>query len=168
VAAPRAAAPRYWLLKSEPEVFSFADLERARGRRTLWDGVRSYQARNLLRDELARGDGVLFYHSNAEPPGVAGVARVVRAGLSDPTQFDPEHAHHDPKSAPEEPRWYAVEVQAVRALPRFVSLTELRGEPRLAGMELLRRGSRLSVQPVTPAHWRVVLERGGLEPGLRL
>jgi predicted RNA-binding protein with PUA-like domain len=166
---PRArAAPRYWLLKSEPDVFSFEDLWRAQGRRTLWDGVRNYQARNLLRDELARGDGVLFYHSNAEPPGVAGVARVVRAGYPDPTQLDPDDAHHDPESTPEAPRWYAVDVQAVRALPRFVSLAELRAEPRLGGMELLRWGSRLSVQPVTPAHWRVVLELGGLDPALEL
>ncbi len=154
---------RAWLLKSEPEEFGFDDLLAAKKRATVWSGVRNYQARNLLRDELARGDGVLFYHSNAEPSGVAGIARVLRTGFPDPTQFEPTDPAHDPKSTRAAPRWYAVEVQAVCALPRFVSLAELRAEPRLAGMVLLRKGSRLSVQPVSPAEWRVVLALGGLK-----
>jgi predicted RNA-binding protein with PUA-like domain len=119
--------------------------------------VRNHQARNLLRDELAVGDGVLVYHSNADPPGIAGLARVVRAGFPDPSQFDPEDEHHDPKSTRERPRWYAARVQATERLARFLPLAELRATPALAGMELLRRGSRLSVQPVRPAEWRAVL-----------
>jgi predicted RNA-binding protein with PUA-like domain len=123
--------------------------------------VRNYQARNLLRDEVARGDQVLFYHSSSEPSGVAGVARVVRAGYPDPTQFNPRDPAHDPASTIAAPRWFALDVQAVSKLPRFVPLQELRQEPRLAGMVLLRRGSRLSVQPVTPSEWRVILSLGG-------
>jgi predicted RNA-binding protein with PUA-like domain len=153
---------RHWLMKSEPDVFSFQDLQRAPRRRTLWDGVRNYQARNLLRDEIAVGDGVLYYHSNASPPGVAGVARVVRAGYPDPTQFDPDDAHFDPASKRESPRWFAVDVEAVEALPEFVSLERLREEPGLASMGVLRRGNRLSVQPVEAAEWRLVLALGGL------
>jgi len=158
--------PRHWLLKSEPEVFSFDDLWRASKRTTSWGGVRNYQARNLLRDELARGDLVLFYHSSTEPSGVAGLARVVRAGYPDPAQFDPGDPGHDPGSTPAAPRWYAVDVQALARLPRFVPLAELRAEPRLKGMVLLRRGSRLSVQPVTPAECRIVLSMAGWKGAL--
>jgi len=153
-------APRHWLLKSEPEVFSFADLERAPRRTTAWGGVRNYQARNLLRDELAPGDLAFFYHSNAEPSGIAGIARVVRAGYPDPSQFVPEDEYFDPASTPEAPRWFAVDVQAVEPLARFVALDELKAERRLAGMVLLDR-SRLSVQPVTPAQWGLVCALGG-------
>lgn len=152
---------RHWLLKSEPEVFSFGDLLRAPQRTTSWGGVRNYQARNLLRDELARGDLVLFYHSSCAPSGVAGIARVVRPGYPDPTQFDARDPAHDPHSPRTAPRWFAVDVQALAGLPRFVPLPALRAEPRLAEMVLLRRGSRLSVQPVTPAEARIVLSMGG-------
>jgi predicted RNA-binding protein with PUA-like domain len=162
-ASERTKPPRHWLLKSEPEVFSFDDLWRAKARTTSWNGVRNYRARNFLRDEMALGDLVLFYHSSAEPSGVAGLARVVRAGHPDPAQFDPRDPYFDPKSTREEPRWFTVEVQAVRKLPRFVTLAELRREPRLAGMGLLQRGNRLSVQPVAGAEWRAVLALGGLE-----
>jgi len=155
-------APRHWLLKVEPDVFSYADLVASPRRTTAWTGVRNYQARNLLRDELARGDRVLFYHSNASPSGVAGVARVVRPGYPDPTQFDAGDPGHDAKSTPAAPRWFAVDVQARRALPRLVPLAELRAEKALSGMVLLQRGSRLSVQPVTLAEWRRVLALGGL------
>jgi len=155
------SAPRHWLLKSEPDVFSYADLERAPRRTTSWGGVRNYQARNLLRDELALGDLVLYYHSNAEPSGVAGLARVVRAGYADPAQFDPADDYFDPASTPAAPRWFAVDVQALEPLARFVALAALRAEPRLADMVLLQR-SRLSVQPVTPSQWEVVLAMGGL------
>lgn len=170
VPTPAKARPRRaWLLKVEPEVFSFDDLLAATKRTTSWGGVRNYQARNLLRDELAVGDGVLFYQSNADPSAVVGVARVVRAGYPDPTQFDPADEGHDPKSTPASPRWFAVDVEAVRKLPRLVPLAVLRADRRLEGMELLRRGSRLSVQPVRPAEWRVVLELGGLAgPALQL
>jgi predicted RNA-binding protein with PUA-like domain len=157
----RRSGRRHWLLKSEPEVFSFDDLWRAPQRTTSWGGVRNYQARNLLRDELARGDLVLFYHSSTDPSGVAGIARVVRPGHPDPTQFEPEDPGHDPASTRAAPRWHAVDVRALARLPRFVPLAALRAEPRLAGMVLLRRGSRLSVQPVTPAEFRIVLSMGG-------
>lgn len=153
----KASSPRHWLLKSEPETFCFDDLWRAKQRTTSWGGVRNYQARNLLRDELQVGDEVLFYHSSSAPSGVAGSARVVRAGYPDPTQFEPRDPAHDPASTPAAPRWFAVDVQAVRKLPRFLPLETLRREPRLAGMVLLQRGSRLSVQPVTPSEWRVIL-----------
>ncbi len=161
---PRSSrAARYWLLKSEPETFSFDDLLRAPKRTTAWSGVRNFQARNLLRDEMARGDGVLFYHSSAVPSGVAGVARVASAGYPDPTQFDARDPGHDPKSTRASPRWFALDVRAERPLARFVALAELRAEPRLEGMLLLQRGSRLSVQPVRAAEWRVVLALGGLD-----
>jgi predicted RNA-binding protein with PUA-like domain len=150
--------PRYWLMKSEPAVYSFADLQREG--RTTWDGVRNFQARNLLRDEVQAGDQVLFYHSSAEPPGVAGVARVARAGFPDASQFDPAGDHYDRASEPSDPRWFAVELEPVRALPRLVSLAELKANPKLAGMDLLRRGNRLSVQRVAAAEFREVLRMG--------
>lgn len=154
-------AQRYWLMKSEPEVFSFDDLWRASKRTCFWDGVRNYQARNLLRDGMRIGDGVLFYHSSAVPPGVAGLAEVASVARPNPTQFDPGDPHHDPKTSPESPRWWGVDVRAVSKLGRFVPLAELRADPRLARMVLLQRGSRLSVQPVTPAEWRVVRALAG-------
>jgi|SRR4051795_4962258 predicted RNA-binding protein with PUA-like domain len=152
--------PRYWLMKSEPNVFSIDDLGRAKNGTTRWDGVRNYQARNFLRDEIAVGDGVLFYHSSAEPPAVAGTARVVRAGYPDPTQFDARDGHHDPDSSKDDPRWYAVDIQFDAKFNRPVTLAELRGEKALADMVLLRRGSRLSVQPVTPAEWKHIVKLG--------
>jgi predicted RNA-binding protein with PUA-like domain len=154
---------RYWLLKSEPSTFSFDDLLTAPKRQTHWDGVRNYQARNLLRDDLAKGDGVLFYHSNADPTAVVGVAKVVRAGYPDFTQFDPEDSHYDASADPEDPRWYMVDIQAVSALPQPVTLAELKSRSKLADMALVQRGQRLSVQPVRTAEWREVLRLGGLE-----
>jgi predicted RNA-binding protein with PUA-like domain len=159
----RTRAAQHWLLKTEPEVFSFEDLWKAPRRRTSWGGIRNFQARNRLRDELALGDLVLVYHSSADPSGVAGLARVARAGYPDPSQFDPRDPGHDPKSSPAEPRWFAVDVAALEPLARFVPLAVLRAEKALAGMELLRRGSRLSVQRVSAAEWRHVLALGGLE-----
>jgi len=154
---------RFWLMKSEPETFGFDDL--VRDGRTMWDGVRNYQARNLLRDEVGEGDRVLFYHSSADPPGVAGVAEVVRAAYPDPTQFDPEDPHHDPESGRADPRWVAVDLAPVQKLKRFVGLPELRANPRLKDLALLRRGNRLSVQPVTAAEFREVLKMGDKGPG---
>jgi predicted RNA-binding protein with PUA-like domain len=152
--------PRYWLMKSEPSVFSIDDLARAKDRTTRWDGVRNYQARNMLRSEIAVGDGVLFYHSSAEPPAVAGTARVVRAGYPDPTQFDPRDSHYDRDSQRDDPRWYAVDIQFDTKFTRDVTLPELRETKSLADMVLLRRGSRLSVQPVTAAEWKQILKMG--------
>ncbi len=148
---------RYWLMKSEPGVFSFADLQEEK--RTSWGGVRNYQARNLLRDEVAEGDGVLFYHSSAEPPAIAGLAKVVRGGYPDPTQFDKKSDYYDAKATPEAPRWYAVDIAFDRKLAREVPLPELRAQKGLAKMVLLNK-SRLSVQPVTEAEWRLILELG--------
>jgi len=149
-------------MKSEPAAFSFEDLWRARRRTTFWDGVRNYQARNLMRGGMRVGDGVLFYHSNAAPPGVAGLAEVASAARPDPTQFDPEDPHYDPRSRREEPRWWGVDVRAVARLPRLLPLEELKGDARLAGMAVVQRGSRLSVQPVTPAEWKRVRQLAGL------
>ena len=162
MAKPRAV--RYWLMKSEPDCFSFADLWNAPKRRTMWDGVRNYQARNFMRDDMSVGDGVLYYHSNAEPPGVAGIAQVASEAYVDPTQFDPSDDHFDARSRRESPRWFLVDVRAVRKLPQFVSLADIKAERGLAQMALVQRGQRLSVQPVTRAEWRRVLRMGRLEP----
>ncbi len=149
--------PRYWLLKSEPAVFSVDDLARAPRQTTCWDGVRNYQARNFLR-EMRIGDQVLFYHSNADPPAVAGVAQVVKEAYPDPTAFDSKDRHFDPKSTPDAPTWYMVDIRLVRKFRRPLGLDELRKVRGLARMELLRAGSRLSVQPVSAAEWAVILK----------
>ena len=151
---------RYWLVKSEPDCFSWDDLMAAPQRTTCWDGVRNFQARNFMRDGMKRGDLVLFYHSSAEPPAVMGVCEVVREAYADHTAFDPEEEHFDPKSDPASPTWLMVDVKAKEPFRRPVPLGELKGDPRLEGMELLRRGSRLSVQRVTPAQFAVVCELG--------
>lgn len=155
-----AGRPRYWLLKSEPSSFSIDDLAAAPGRRTCWDGVRNYQARNYLR-EMKEGDLALFYHSNADPPAVVGIVEVVREAYPDPTAFDPEDHHYDPKSRPERPVWFMVDVKLVRKFPRPLPLDELRRQAGLRRMELLRKGSRLSVQPVTAEEWDVILKLAG-------
>jgi predicted RNA-binding protein with PUA-like domain len=147
----------YWLFKSEPKAYSFADLVAERDRTTGWDGVRNYQARNFLRDQVNVGDGVLFYHSSAEPPSIVGIAEVVQAGHPDPTAFDPKESHYDPNSDPANPTWYQVAIRAVRAIDPPLDLPSLSGNPELAGMELLRKGSRLSIQPVTESHWKTIL-----------
>ncbi len=159
---PRGPSRRYWLLKSEPGCFSFADLQAAPGDVQAWDGVRNYQARNLLRDEIRRGDGVLFYHSGIKTPAIVGIAQVTREGYPDHTARDPRSDHFDPRSSEENPRWYMVDVRALVALPHPLHLDELRRHPVLAGMEVVRRGNRLSVQPVTAAQWQAVLEMVGL------
>jgi len=151
---------RYWLMKSEPDVFSFDDLKKAPKKRTSWEGVRNYQARNMLRDEMKKGDGVLFYHSNAKPQIIAGLARVAKEGYPDPTQFDPKAKYYDPDSKPDAPRWYLVDIEWAADFTHPPSLPELRELPGLEDMELLRKGSRLSVQPVTEAEWRIIVARG--------
>jgi len=159
---------RLWLMKSEPDVFSIHDLAREPDQTAHWDGVRNYKARNYLRDEIRAGDGVLFYHSNANPPGIAGTATVVRGGYPDHTAFDPRDPHFDPKSDPEQPRWFMVDIRLERIFDELIPLPELRDVAALEGMELLRRGSRLSVQPVRPEEWKTVLglaaRRGRLRP----
>lgn len=146
-----------WLVKSEPDVYSIDDL--ARDGTTSWEGVRNYQARNFLR-QMRAGDAVLFYHSNASPPGVAGIARVVREARPDPTALDRRSEYFDPRATAADPRWSTVELGFVERFPEVVPLARLHGEPALEGMELLRRGSRLSVQPVTAPHFRRVVALG--------
>jgi predicted RNA-binding protein with PUA-like domain len=148
---------RYWLLKTEPSSFSVDDLAAAPGKRTFWDGVRNYQARNLLRDDFANGDQAFLYHSSSDATGIAGIVEVVGAAYPDPTAFDPGHHHYDPKSDPAAPIWFGVDVKLRRKLPRIVTLTELKSYRALAGMQLLKRGNRLSVQPVAAAEWRAIL-----------
>jgi predicted RNA-binding protein with PUA-like domain len=147
----------YWLFKSEPNCYSFADLMAAPDRTTEWDGVRNFQARNFLRKQVRLGDGVLFYHSNADPPAIAGIAEVVREGHPDPTAFDPDAEHYDPKSDPASPTWFQVSIRAVRPIDPPIGLPRLRTIKALEGMELLRKGSRLSVQPVSAAEWDAIL-----------
>ncbi|MEZ0369239.1 MAG: EVE domain-containing protein [Candidatus Sericytochromatia bacterium] len=145
-------------MKSEPHCYSLADLRRDGS--SGWEGVRNYQARNLMRDDMRVGDPVLFYHSSTEPAGVAGLARVSRTGLPDPGQFDPDGEYFDPKSTPDQPRWIMVEISYVETFPHFVPLSQLRAAPELEGLVLLQRGSRLSVQPVSAEHFQHICRLG--------
>ena len=158
--ATTARPRRFWLVKSEPDVFGFDDLLAAPARTTSWEGVRNYQARNFMRDEMAVGDGVLYYHSNAEPAGVAGIAEVARAAYPDPTAFDPASEYFDPKSDPASPVWLMVDVRAVARFPSIVPLATLRATPGLEDMVVLRRGNRLSITPVTPREFAIVERLG--------
>ena len=147
---------RYWLFKTEPSSFSIADLMNAPSQTTSWDGVRNFQARNMLRDQIAPGDMVLVYHSSTDPIGVAGIAEVVRGGYPDKTAFDPNDSHFDPKSKADAPSWFVVDIRGVKAFPRVITLDELRKVKGLEKMVLLQRGSRLSVQPVRPQEWEII------------
>lgn len=152
---------RYWLFKSEPTCFSFSDLQSRPGSTEHWDGVRNFQARNFLRDEIRSGDRVLFYHSSIPEPAVVGLCTVVRDGYPDHTALDPAADHFDPKASAEKPIWYMVDVRADRPLPREVPLAVIREHPLLAAMPLVNR-SRLSVQPVTEEEFHLILQLGGL------
>ncbi len=149
---------QYWLLKTEPDTFGVDHLARAPRKSTTWDGVRNYQARNMLRDQMRRGDQAFLYHSSCETPGIAGIVEVVKPGYPDATAFDAKHHHHDPDSDPKNPRWYVVDVKLIRKLPRVITLEELRAhaQQQLKGMVLLRTGNRLSVMPVTAEHWKFI------------
>jgi predicted RNA-binding protein with PUA-like domain len=149
---------RYWLMKSEPDEASIDDALAAKDTGLPWTGVRNYQARNFMRDQMQVGDGVLFYHSSCAEPGVAGIAEVASACYPDPTQFDRKSPYHDPASTRENPRWLLVDVRAVRKT-RLVALPELRAHPELQEMIVLRRGSRLSITPVTKAEWDVIVNQ---------
>ena len=153
----------YWLMKTEPGTFSVEDLERAPNQTTAWDGVRNYQARNMLRDQMKLGDSAFLYYSNCEVPGIVAIVEIVEEGYPDPTAFDRRHHHYDPKSDPSKPRWFMVDVQLTKRLDRIISLKELRehASKKLKGMMLLRTGNRLSVTPVSEAHWKFIrsLER---------
>ena len=147
---------RYWLLKTEPTSFSFDDLWNAPKRTTSWDGVRNYQARNLMRDEMKQGDLVFIYHSSADPTGIAGIAEIVREGHPDQTAFEPSDSHYDPKSKRDDPTWFVVDVRAVQRFPEILPLERLRTMKGLENMVLLKKGSRLSVQPVSEREWEII------------
>jgi predicted RNA-binding protein with PUA-like domain len=149
----------YWLAKSEPEVFSIQDLEKAKKKTTRWDGVRNYQARNSLR-AMKKGDHVLFYHSSADPPGVAGIARVVKEAYGDPTALDEKSEYHDPKATKDDPIWSVVDVKHDETFAHFVSLDELRATKELSGLGVLKRGNRLSVMPVTEREFERIRDLG--------
>ena len=148
----------YWLMKTEPATFSIDDLAKAPKKTTGWDGVRNFQARNMLRDQMKKGDQVFLYYSSTDVPGIAGVMEITKEGYPDPTAFDRKHHHYDPDSDPENPRWYNVDVRAVRKT-RLISLAEIRRQKPLAKMVTLRPGNRLSITPVTPAEWKFITEK---------
>jgi predicted RNA-binding protein with PUA-like domain len=147
---------RYWLMKSEPDVFGIDDLAAAPRKTTAWWGVRNYQARNFMRDDMQRGDLAFFYHSSCPEPGIAGIARVSRQAYPDATQFNPKSEYFDPAATPDNPRWVNVDVTLVRKT-RLVSIQELRSHPQLAGMRILQRGNRLSITPVEPGEWGFII-----------
>ncbi len=151
---------KYWLMKSEGDCYPIDSLEKAENQTTYWDGVRNYQARNYLRDEIKIGDGVLFYHSNSEPTGVFGVCEVVKEGYPDFTAFDSENNHYDPKSTLENPTWYMVDVKFVKKLKNPVTLQDIKANPKLSDMKLVQKGNRLSVMPVTKEEFNEIIKMG--------
>ena len=159
-------AKQAWLMKSEPDVFSLQDLKSRPRQTEPWDGVRNYQARNFMRDSMKLGDPVLFYHSNTNPPGVAGLAKVSSGPKPDLLAFDKKSKYFDPKSDPDNPRWLLVDVKYVAEFPNYVALNLLKEDPQLEGMLVAKRGQRLSIQPVDWDHLLRVLELGGLDEGL--
>jgi predicted RNA-binding protein with PUA-like domain len=154
---------QYWLVKTEPSVFSWADLQAMPNQTTPWEGVRNYQARNFLRDQMRLGDRVFFYHSVVKPQSIMGIATVVREGYPDTFAFEPTHIYYDPKSDPASPRWYMVDIRFHCDFTPPIPLDELKTTPGLEEMMLLRKGSRLSIQPVTPQEWSTII---ALRPGI--
>lgn len=152
------AKKHYWLMKSEPEEFSIEDLQKRPKKTEPWDGVRNYQARNMMRDDMKLGDQAFFYHSNCDEPGIVGIVEIVKEGYPDVTAFDPKDKHYDPKSDPDNPRWYRVDVKFVRQFKRTITLKELKERQDLGDFALTRRGNRLSVMPVTEAQWKRILK----------
>lgn len=163
-------AKRYWLMKSEPDAFSFEDLQKSPKQTSHWDGVRNYQARNIMRDDMKVGDGVLFYHSRSSPPHVAGIATVTKEGYPDHTALDAKSKYFDEKSDPEKPRWFMVDIQAERPIDPPISLMALKENPKLDAMALVQKGQRLSVQPVRKVEFDEVLrmERAAKKKGERV
>jgi predicted RNA-binding protein with PUA-like domain len=152
------AKKNFWLVKSEPDVFSIEDLKRSKNKTTCWDGVRNYQARNYLKNEMKVGDEVLFYHSNTEPPAVVGVCKVVKEGYADHTQFDPEDKHFFPSADPKNPIWYMVDVQFLKQLKKPVTLADIKANRKLKNLKLVKRGNRLSVMPVQKEEFNEILK----------
>jgi predicted RNA-binding protein with PUA-like domain len=149
---------KFWLMKTEPDVFSIRDLKNRPGKKEHWDGVRNYQARNHMRDGMSVGDKVLFYHSSVDPVGIAGIATIVSAAHPDPTALDPKSKYHDPKATPSKNPWVMVDVKFDREFPRLITLDELRSAPGLEDMMVVKRGMRLSIQPVKPEEFEIVLK----------
>ncbi|MDP2303377.1 MAG: EVE domain-containing protein [Ignavibacteria bacterium] len=149
---------KYWLVKSEPDVFSIDDLQKSLKQTTYWDGVRNYQARNTLRDEMKKGDAVLFYHSNTEPLAIVGVCEVVKEGYPDFTAFDPDNDHFDPKSKSDNPAWFMVDIKFLNKFNKPVTLEIIRRNPKLQNMKLIQRGNRLSVMPVTKEEFDEIIK----------
>lgn len=148
---------KYWLMKSEPETFGIEHLKKRPKKTEPWDGVRNYQARNMMRDDMQVGDKAFFYHSNCAEPGIVGVVNIVKAGYPDTTAFDPESKYYDPKATLENPRWYRVDVKFEKQFAQTISLSALKQYPQLDGMAVLARGSRLSITPVTKTQWDFIL-----------
>ena len=153
-------AKKYWLFKSEPSEFSFEDLKKNKNQTTFWDGVRNYQARNFLRDEIKKGDGVLFYQSSTEPLAVVGYCEVVKEGYPDHTQFDSKNDHFDSKAKKDSPTWFMVDIKLVKEFKKPVTLESIKSSPKLKNMKLIQRGQRLSIQPVTNSEWDEILKMG--------
>lgn len=154
-------AKKFWLMKTEPDAFSIRDLKGRPGKREHWDGVRNYQARNHMRDGMTVGDQVLFYHSSCTPAGVAGVAEIVKAAYPDPSALDPKSKYFDTKAAPDKNPWVMVDVKFVKEFPRLVTLEEMKTAPGLESMMVIKRGMRLSIQPVSPEEFAIVLKLAG-------
>ncbi len=153
-------AKKYWLFKSEPNAFSIDDLQNSPGKKTYWDGIRNYQARNFIRDDMRKGDGVLFYHSNADPLAVVGYCEIVKEAYPDHTQFDPDNKHFDPGAIQKEPRWFMVDIKLVEKLKNPVTLKKIKENPKLKDFRLIQRGNRLSVFPVNKKEWDEILQLG--------
>lgn len=151
---------KYWLFKSEPSEFSWEDLKKSKDQTTFWDGVRNYQARNLLRDEIKKGDGVLFYQSSTDPLAILGYCEVVKEAYADHTQFDSNSDHYDPKADKKNPTWYMVDIKLVKEFKNPVTLDSVKANPKLKTMKLIQRGQRLSIQPVTKDEWDEILKMG--------
>ena len=154
-------AKKFWLFKSEPSEFSLNDLKKSKNQTTFWDGVRNYQARNFLRDEIKKGDGVLFYQSSTDPLAVVGYCEVVKEGYADHTQFDFSNDHFDPKADPKSPTWFMVDIKLVKEFKKPVTLDSIKVNPKLKSMKLIQRGQRLSIQPATKDEWDEILKMGG-------
>ena len=150
-------AKNYWLFKSEPSEFSWNDLKKSKNQTTFWDGVRNYQARNFLRDEIERGDGVLFYQSNTDPLAVVGYCEVVKEGYPDHTQFNSKNDHFDSKAKKDSPTWFMVDIKLVKEFKKPITLDSIKANPNLKDMKLIQRGQRLSIQPVTKTEWDEIL-----------
>lgn len=155
-------ADKYWLIKSEPESFSITDLEKSKNKTTCWDGVRNYQARNYMRDEMKIGDAVLFYHSSTDSPAVVGVCQVVKEGYPDPTAFDPKDKHYDPKSKKENPAWMMVDIKLVKRFSKPVTLSNIKVNKKLWNMKLVQPGNRLSVMPVEKEEYEEIISMSSI------